>query len=634
MLPAPIYKLPQELIDRVVDLLYSMNGAYEDECRSYALVCRSFLSRSRSHIFRAITIGSSTSIRGKNRRRRTKKLEKILKNNPSIADYIQEVNLLVTDSDNTWVSSDSRWLRVHKLLMKSATPFRKLAVKGYSRGMNGPLVSLSKKFTPFLFPFVTSLHLNRLSGIPILALSGFLHLEELALISVKLDDSTRRLPDSVQRPSLRLLDVSNSGDAIEMLTKEHPEESHGPIDFSRLRVLKADFALFKDIPTVQKILNVSHGSIEEITLLPRTMPVEVVGEYDAEDILGGLNAMLQTINTAAARFELHIALEDSNYKHRRGFTASWDRFARELKRIANTVRMEVFLSFTYNIGDEDERDSGNLLLQEIQRQMRLQRHFDLVVGLLTTTSITQNSLKEWVFKRYLKLKQILLIWDLEQSYHKSYRLYLPISLSEPKDIKFQLLIGVCTSHNSGDYDYSAFRISARSRELPGHITHLVIYEYDVARSPFQITPIAEKVTTLFFGRHSTILGDILAFSEHQGELTLWNFVNDTYSKLDIGWKWRYTSVLALLISPAKFEINKRPLTAGRIIRTLIVGRSKIKRREDKPSYHFPDRNRKEDYDRLGADQIAGVRQGSNLVRVVISRHRPTIFAIASVTPLL
>ncbi|CAA7261207.1 unnamed protein product [Cyclocybe aegerita] len=133
------------------------------------------------------------------------------------------------------------------------------------------------------------------------------------------------------------------------------------------------------------------------------------------------------------------------------------------------------------------------------------------------------------------------IWDLEQSYHKACRLYLPISLSAPRDIKFQLLIGVCASHSSGDY--SAFRIAASSRELPGRITHLVIYEYDAARSPFQITPIAEKVTTLFFGRHSTILGDILAFSEHQGDLTLWNFVNDTYSKLDIGWQWRYTNIL-------------------------------------------------------------------------------------------
>ncbi|KAH9838477.1 uncharacterized protein C8Q71DRAFT_795941 [Rhodofomes roseus] len=92
---SPIYDLPCELRDTVIDLLYEDHGSL----KACSLTCRSWLSRARYHLFRTMSI---------DRGRTGDAFARLLRSSPAISAYVQNMDINGSQSQCSWWNTDSR----------------------------------------------------------------------------------------------------------------------------------------------------------------------------------------------------------------------------------------------------------------------------------------------------------------------------------------------------------------------------------------------------------------------------------------------------------------------------------------------------------------------------------------------
>ncbi|KIM36976.1 hypothetical protein M413DRAFT_279957 [Hebeloma cylindrosporum] len=117
---SPILRLSQELLDGIIDAVAILDieedyydGGFPSIC-ACSLVFRGFLSQSRWHLFSKISIGCLAHVQETVSRslERIKSLYYIMKRNPQIVAYIQELTLKTAPGNNTWITEDPYFRRI------------------------------------------------------------------------------------------------------------------------------------------------------------------------------------------------------------------------------------------------------------------------------------------------------------------------------------------------------------------------------------------------------------------------------------------------------------------------------------------------------------------------------------------
>lgn len=269
----PIYRLSQDLIDEIIDVLVTIDeleseGHWYKQWKglnAYALISHAFLPRCNSYMFKRIDFNTDSLM---DQRSRCKALHEILKNRPMLADYVQEVNISLSfQHDTAWIIEDNAFLGVMRMLEKSRSPLQNFRLFGDSQYPSRPFHEapqfVQQVAKPVIFPFITFLYLKDLYDIPVEMVESCIHLTHLVLFNVKFTSRAAR-PSGSSVPRLNKLDYRNSADGIGNFLANGCEAAR--IDLSDLRTFIVGIDNLADIRCAQDVLNMS-PSLEDLFLI-------------------------------------------------------------------------------------------------------------------------------------------------------------------------------------------------------------------------------------------------------------------------------------------------------------------------------------------------------------------------------
>jgi len=211
---SPFSRLSQEIIDKIIDHIADNSprgfcGGVDRDIQHCALVSRSFRPRSQLYIFDSLYFQESTDAR----QSKLQNLAELIRGNPKIADYIRELSLECVDFEYSWIGEDPIFLDIMWAVSRPEQPLRKLTFKadddryGVHRFDNDaefqPL--LDNFFRPFIFPFITTLVLERVKGVPLEVVGSCVNLVDLDFDRVKLTGKSSKTALDSARPALKRL---------------------------------------------------------------------------------------------------------------------------------------------------------------------------------------------------------------------------------------------------------------------------------------------------------------------------------------------------------------------------------------------------------------------------------------------
>ncbi|KDR74643.1 hypothetical protein GALMADRAFT_141004 [Galerina marginata CBS 339.88] len=268
---APFSHLSQELIDEIIDSVLDTPGTAmikptKSHLCALALVYSGFRHRAQKHIFYSMPILSRT--RQASYRDGINALHAILQENPRIASYVRWICFHIDSNIIEWAFDDPLFLQIMELITKTWAQGMELALSisggsGDSQLFNNR--SFEMRFVkPFVTPFITSLDLHYMRGVPLCLVAHCPHLKELTLNSVSME-AARPLNaiaiDNSLRPRPQKFTFESHGDTIRFLTATY-------IDFSHLQHLTVSgySSLLEELPDIMRILDASFNSLQCLEL--------------------------------------------------------------------------------------------------------------------------------------------------------------------------------------------------------------------------------------------------------------------------------------------------------------------------------------------------------------------------------
>ncbi|KDR79139.1 hypothetical protein GALMADRAFT_137031 [Galerina marginata CBS 339.88] len=372
--------LYQELIHKTIDQVAADSKDWLGEnLLQCALVSRAFRPRSQLYMFSSIGIrGNSTS-----RQQRIQKLFEIIKQNPNVAHYIEELSLECTGDEYSWITEDATFTAVMAKI-SSARQLRKLTIgadphmgDGYDTlRLEHPQPLVDHFFLPFIAPFITSLSFHGLLNLPIDIVASCVNLTDLELLHVKFEASEEVghadcLPLKLQSLSHRL-----SQPALEKLFATTSDGSGSILDLSQLKYFTVYTDELEDLELEQQIIDRSSESLEELYIL--TMDTTFGGTFHGIVNLRDLShlrqlhahvlfpedslvSICQTLSTIRARslvnlfIEAKVAFRDLS-EPEVVFDADWAAFCKEVARTLSHDGSFFEFKMTYLYKDNTNMD--------------------------------------------------------------------------------------------------------------------------------------------------------------------------------------------------------------------------------------------------------------------------------------
>ncbi|KAJ3493870.1 hypothetical protein NLJ89_g10920 [Agrocybe chaxingu] len=262
-LPPPFLRLPQHLIDTILEALFELGPA---SIKPFALVARSFRRYTQLHLFKQIDFGLEYPSRDYPYRPRARELNAIIKCNPTIADYIQELKVVLSDEDAKWITQDGNLQQVMKAVKNSSCPLQKLSIRGY-RGLPFSEVQVIETFfwRPYIAPNITTLDMRKIQNATPTLFSSCIMLRNLTLHDVRVtpDESKIEKP-----PSIQYLHYKFSSDAVRLLAgrTSFSASCKVALDISCIQSLTLVTSIPADFSYAQAMIDAAADSLEQLSL--------------------------------------------------------------------------------------------------------------------------------------------------------------------------------------------------------------------------------------------------------------------------------------------------------------------------------------------------------------------------------
>ncbi|KIM47040.1 hypothetical protein M413DRAFT_23333 [Hebeloma cylindrosporum] len=375
---SPFSRLSQEIIDKIIDhiadasIIFRRLGFFDRDLPHCALVSRSFRPRSEFHVFEILHLKEKSDAR----QRKLETLAGLIQGNPKIADYIRELSLECVDLEYSWIGEDPMFLDIMRAVSRPEQPLRRLAFQ-HDASSDRPLVKrfdnktefqplLNNFFRPLILPFITTLALMNMEGVPLEVVEGCVHLIDLELDHVTFVGKSSKTALNSTRPALKRLWDENSKPP---LWDTHPLDGwDASFDLSQLQYL----AVFRDEPLdfkfEQHIVDMAGGSLQELQLhsstrtgcepfvslrnSPKLSPLDT-DIFLPEDNLRSINRILKTIQTTGSLHAVSIRLYIVGFDGEAPeilLNADWETFCIEVLRVRSTAAFTITLSMIYTFG--------------------------------------------------------------------------------------------------------------------------------------------------------------------------------------------------------------------------------------------------------------------------------------------
>lgn len=278
--------LPQDLIDRLIDTLRSSSSDWfseRDHLQTCALLCRPFLPRSQHHLFSSIKLTAD----------RVHDFYEILRRTPSIARAVHTLHLVFYEGRCDWML-DGRGAEFVYIMTSitqpttsTSTMLCKLKLEGQrpsGSSIKNPQLFLERVIKPFLAQFITSLHIETLSNVPINIIDSCVGLTELELVcaSFKYGHTHTHIQSSLPQHKLRKIEYTDSNQVKRLTMAE--SQTRPRLDLSELRSLCAHIDSWNEATFEQWIIDESAGALEELCFENFEDPREFLVAYNGDSI--------------------------------------------------------------------------------------------------------------------------------------------------------------------------------------------------------------------------------------------------------------------------------------------------------------------------------------------------------------
>ncbi|KAJ3514961.1 hypothetical protein NLJ89_g2060 [Agrocybe chaxingu] len=370
MRKGPIYRLSQELIDEVVDCVYSdlsddNNGALLSHHVACPLVCRFFTQRSQMHVFHAIKVGTYREDWSEERARRIQRLKRILKRNRRLVSYILRLTIEIPQ-DNEWLGTDKTFLDVMKTVVNKDHSLQTLSLWGSYDHLVYTVENVDSQSTGFNHPLIKRLF-HRKSTFP------------------KPSTDSHNLGNL---PQLQHLEYASSGAAVAAMVQIRQIDPSISVDLSRLQTLKLRMGDLDDVVHAQTIIDEASEFLRHISLLIHRLPGRInlrkmrkleylriehlVGnQITMEDPLSGILSVMQTAPTLHfLEVMLQGTITDTQGPEKFR-TADWDGFGSEIERLASASgNLRVFISLNCDVSRDYLKNPVRQILDGVFEPLR------------------------------------------------------------------------------------------------------------------------------------------------------------------------------------------------------------------------------------------------------------------------
>ncbi|KAJ3514964.1 hypothetical protein NLJ89_g2046 [Agrocybe chaxingu] len=373
---SPFYRLPQDLIDDIVDHL--------------AIGIENESLHANADIHQCIVLTSMVWVENPMMKLTTRleELFRLYQVNKHLIDYIHEIHLQLELSRSiSWITEEGPFREIMAMKAASRTTLHKLTIEGTRYGMhyfeNG---FISNFMRPFVSPFIVCLHLKSIPTAPLEAIAGCVQLQELVLDSVDIFYGSFIPSSTHSLPRIKKLGYRFCAPAIELLVKG-TSQGHKIIDLSSLQTLIIDTNARRDIAAAQEVINRASDSLEELYIGPRRQEIskeansiasldlcactrliaikinlKSEGPEFEDDILLGVISTLKSLPVVcvleALSMEIRIGDREADGPSR-CYGMSWDRLGQEVNRISQGKKLNFSLLIRYTEPSYEDYDSDD-----------------------------------------------------------------------------------------------------------------------------------------------------------------------------------------------------------------------------------------------------------------------------------
>lgn len=270
--------LSQELVDEIIDFLYLhakethwSHGNHYHYLSNCALVCRSFVARSQMHLFSQITLPAqpgSRKLRAGDYSRISSLLA-ILDKNPSLANHIQQLRLVLPAGHTSWMYYTPEMLPLMNKINSTPVPLRTLCIDTATR-FQIPSAASFRKVIDFwertIAPYITTIRIERVTELPPNLLTMCPHLRDLTLLYTIFRQLPEYYAPRSSPPKIEHFDYNLVESPLEGL------DSLSLFNFSSLRSLKTDMGNSEsdvdkeNLEMVEKIIISARCSLESLVV--------------------------------------------------------------------------------------------------------------------------------------------------------------------------------------------------------------------------------------------------------------------------------------------------------------------------------------------------------------------------------
>lgn len=299
---APIGRLLPELIGEIIGFVHFQAEDRHSRYRylsSCALVCKAFISHSQRLLFSQIVLPArlgSRQLEDGDHTSRLASLLDILENNPSIAEHIKELHLVLPKSDPSWIHDNLQLRTVMQKINSAKVPLQKLqlistlTMAPFKIPDSASYLQLIDFFGQAFAPYITTLRLEFISDVPLEILAICTNLRNLTLlfVNVRKWSTNSRQPDEPPPPKIEHLEYNLIDTPTSPSRALLASDFVSVFDFSRLHSLTtyADDSV-KDLDLAQKIIDCTPGTLQNLVvkMSPR-------GEYQLNRLKATLDVLI------------------------------------------------------------------------------------------------------------------------------------------------------------------------------------------------------------------------------------------------------------------------------------------------------------------------------------------------------
>jgi hypothetical protein len=268
MLNLPLALLSDDLLVSIVE--HVANPPFKDkDLYNLSLADRAFTQSCQKYIFRKLKFSRQCDIFEKG-----KKVKKILDDNPSVANQVRIVELLISRHACAWLFNDHTFISILQLLSKSPMPPHELHFGGYmlsSFMIDDPMLVVRQLTHSFFSPSLTILRLTACGNVPLPLFLISPRLREVFIHEVggaypSYDDYPENLCSGREAPPLEVLDYRNSHSLVEQMITPPPRFKTPVVVWSNLRILTLSPHDKEGVACLQPILDAACNTLEELYL--------------------------------------------------------------------------------------------------------------------------------------------------------------------------------------------------------------------------------------------------------------------------------------------------------------------------------------------------------------------------------